>query len=309
MSDRLAAEADTLARPPAFRATGKSDQSHPMVEAKRSSRFVEYAIVYLSIIVLVVIVGCAALAPWVSPYDPNAIALTNILKPPSAQHWFGTDQLGRDILSRTIWGARVSLVIALCAVLVAGAVGSAIGVAAGYLGGWFDRFFMWLADVQFSLPAIILALVLAGVVGQGFLTLVIIFSLSSWGRFARVVRSEALSLSKRDFTLLARLAGASPPRIMLTHILPNILNTFIVLVTLDIGLIIIFEATLSFLGLGVQPPDASWGTMMADGRGYLAQAWWITVLPGLALTATILCCNLLGDALRDKLSPTMQRKW
>ncbi len=251
-----------------------------------------------------------ALAPqWFSPYDPNAISLSDILKPPSAAHWFGTDQLGRDLLSRVIWGSRISLYVAFCAVLIAGIFGSLFGIAAGFLGGWVDAVAMRLADIQLALPAVILALVLVGAIGFSVFNLVIVLSLANWARFARVTRSEALSLRSRDFVLLARLAGASRFRVMFAHIVPNVVNTFIVLATLDIGTIIILEATLSFLGLGVQPPTPSWGAMIADGRGYLETAWWICGIPGMVLMVTVLLANQLGDALRDRLSPTMSRGW
>ncbi len=244
-----------------------------------------------------------------APYDPSAISLSSTLKPPSAEHWFGTDQLGRDLLSRVIYGSRVSLFVAFCAVLLAGVGGGLFGVAAGYLGGVVDSVAMRLADIQLALPAVILALVLVGAIGFSMFNLIVVLSLANWARFARVTRSEALSLRQRDFVLLARLAGASRLRIMLRHIVPNVINTFIVLATLDIGIIIILEATLSFLGLGVQPPTPSWGAMIADGRGYLETAWWICAFPGLVLMSAVLAANLLGDALRDRLSPTLIRAW
>jgi peptide/nickel transport system permease protein len=213
------------------------------------------------------------------------------------------------VLSRVIWGARVSLLIALSAVVLAGAFGGLVGLVAGYAGGWIDIVAMRFADVQFSLPAVIMALVLVGTAGSSLLSLIVVLSLANWARFARVVRSEALALRNADFVLLARLAGASSTRIVLRHILPNVGNTFIVLATLDIGLIVILEATLSFLGLGVQPPDPSWGAMIADGRGYLDRAWWASILPGAVLMTTVLCFNQLGDALRDQLNPRLKSRW
>lgn len=289
--------------------TGIKDQSLPREGLARSRRWAGAAQLWVAVTLLTVIFGSAILAPFVAPFDPNAIALDKSLQPPSLEHWFGTDQLGRDVLSRVIWGGQVSLFIAGCAVVLAGVAGSLVGVAAGYFGGVVDRSVMWIADVQFSLPAVILALVLVGAVGPSFTNIIIVLSLANWARFARVLRSEALSLRTREFVLLARLGGASSLRIIAHHILPNVLNSFIVLATLDVGLIIILEATLSFLGLGVQPPDPSWGTMLADGRGYLERAWWISVLPGCALMATVLSGNLLGDALRDRLNPTMRGRW
>jgi peptide/nickel transport system permease protein len=291
------------------RRTGVKDVTLPRASLGRTRAWSSRIQLGISIVLLVVIFGSAILAPYVAPYDPNAIALDQALKAPSAAHWFGTDQLGRDVLSRVIWGGQVSLFIAICAVFLAGFVGSAAGVIAGYYGGIVDAILMRFADVQFSLPAVVLALVLVGAVGPSMTNIIVVLSLANWARFARVIRSEALSLRSREFVLLAKLGGASSLRILTFHITPNILNTFIVLITLDVGLIIIFEATLSFLGLGVQPPDPSWGTMIADGRGYLEGAWWISILPGCALMASVLAGNLVGDALRDKLSPTLSEKW
>lgn len=261
-------------------------------------------------IVLAIVILVAALFPqWVAPYDPNAISLAKTLQGPSAEHWFGTDQLGRDILSRVIWGSQVSMLIALSAVALAGIGGGLFGIAAGFMGGVVDSIAMRLVDIQLALPAVILALVLVGAVGFSIFNLIIILSLAHWARFARVTRSEALSLKQRDFVLLAQLAGASRFRIIMRHISPNVVSTFIVLATLDVGIVIILEASLSFLGLGVQPPTASWGSMIADGRGYLETAWWICAFPGLVLMAAVLSANLLGDALRDWFNPTMSRAW
>lgn len=288
---------------------GIKDQSLPKGRLGRSRNWAHRAQIALSVILLALIVGSAALAPFVAPHDPNAIALGETLQPPSATHWFGTDQLGRDVLSRVIWGGRISLFIALCAVMLAGVVGGIIGVAAGYFGGLLDSVVMRCADVQFSLPAVILALVLVGAVGPSLTNLIIVLSLANWARFARMIRGEALALRARDFVLLAKLGGASDLRVIAHHILPNVLSTFIVLATLDVGLVIVLEATLSFLGLGVRPPDPSWGTMIADGRNYLEGAWWISILPGCTLMATVLAGNLLGDALRDRLNPTLVGRW
>ena len=263
----------------------------------------------LALILATAILVMALFPQWVAPFDPNAISLAKTLQGPSTEHWFGTDQLGRDILSRVIWGSQVSLLIAFSAVALAGIGGGLFGIAAGFMGGVVDSIAMRLVDIQLALPAVILALVLVGAVGFSIFNLIIILSLAHWARFARVTRSEALSLKQRDFVLLARLAGASRFRIIMKHISPNVVSTFIVLATLDIGIVIILEASLSFLGLGVQPPTASWGSMIADGRGYLETAWWICAFPGFVLMAAVLSANLLGDALRDWFNPTMSRAW
>lgn len=294
---------------PVLRPTGAKDRSVATHGGERSGRWLGRLQVSVAIVLLTIVFGSALLAFLVAPYDPNEIALDKSLQAPTAAHWFGTDQLGRDVLSRVIWGGQVSLFIAACAVALAGTFGTFVGLVAGYMGGVVDRAVMWIADVQFSLPAVILALVLVGAVGPSFTNIIVVLSLANWARFARVIRSEALSLRSRDFVMLAKLGGASPIRIVAHHILPNVLGTFIVLATLDVGLIVILEATLSFLGLGVQPPDPSWGTMIADGRGYLEGAWWISVFPGLALMMTVLSGNLLGDTLRDRLNPSLRRRW
>ncbi len=252
----------------------------------------------LAVSILTIVVGGALLAPWVAPFDPNAMDLGASLQPPSVEHWFGTDQLGRDVFSRAIVGGRLSLLIALAVVTLAGSSGTLLGIVAGYRGGWIDGLIMRVADIQYALPPVILAMVMVGAIGPSTTNIVAVITLANWARFARVIRAEALSLRHRDFVLLARLAGASHLRVVLVHILPNVRNTLLVLLTLDLGLIIILEATLSFLGLGIQPPDPSWGTMIADGRGYLERAWWTSILPGCVLMLTVLAANLLGDSLR-----------
>jgi len=249
--------------------------------------------------ILVLVAGAALLAPAVAPFDPNGMDLAGALQPPSGEHWFGTDQLGRDVFSRAVYGGRLSLFIAVCAVAVAGMGGAVLGVLAGYRGGWIDDVIMRLGDIQYALPPVILAMVLVGVVGPSTTNIIAVIVLANWARFARVIRAEALTLKHRDFVLLARLSGASPGWVVLRHILPNVRSTLLVLLTLDIGLIIILEATLSFLGLGIQPPDPSWGGMIADGRGYLERAWWTSVAPGGVLLLTVLAANALGDGLRE----------
>lgn len=256
----------------------------------------------------IIFIGAIA-APLLAPYSPITMDIAHTFAPPSSQHWLGTDQLGRDVLSRVMWGGRVSLGIAAVAVALAAITGGLAGMMAGYRGGVVDAIIMRLAEIQFSLPAIILALVLAGAIGPGVVNLVAVLTLANWARFARVIRSEAVAVRTRDFVLVSRLAGASQWRVIMRHILPNVRSTFIVLATLDIGLIVILEATLSFLGLGVQPPIPSWGSMIADGRSFLDRGWWIVGAPGIVLMLTVLCSNLCGDRLRDKLNPSMAGRW
>lgn len=258
---------------------------------------------------LVIVIAVAILAPLIAPYEPNAINLRKAMLPPSWLHPFGTDRLGRDVLSRTMHGLQISMFIAFCAVLVSGTIGSILGLIAGYFRGWIDVLITRLADLQFALPAVVLSLALVGALGPGVLNLVVALSLYKWARFARIIRAETLSLREREFVLLARLSGASHFRVVFRHLLPNALNTFLVLLTLDFGVIIILEATLSFLGLGVQPPNPALGSLIADGRGQIGGAWWITLTPGLVLMLIVLAISLLGDRLRDRLSPTLSNRW
>ena len=225
----------------------------------------------------------------------------------SDKYFLGTDAFGRDILSRLIYGARVSLMVAVLALTVGGGVGLAVGIVAGYVGGAVDSVLMRLVDAAFTFPAILFALLLSVTMGQGLGTLVIAITLLLWASFARVIRGEVLSLRQRDFVALARVRGCSAPRIMLTHILPNVLNTFMVLVTLNIGVVIIAEATLSFLGAGIPPPTPTWGLMISEGRGRIADAWWVALIPGIAITLMVLSVNLFGDWLRDRLDPRLRQ--
>lgn len=251
---------------------------------------------YVALFVL--IVAASALAPWLTRIDPNAIDLSSTFHAPGLHHWFGTDQMGRDVFTRTLYGGRISLLIAFCAVLLAGFFGALAGLLSAYIGGRFDATLMRLVDAQYALPPVFLAMLIVGICGPSMTNIIVVVTLANWGRFARIIRAEALSLRERDFILLARLAGASPLHVALHHLLPNVRNTFVVLLTLDIGLVIFMEAALSFVGLGVQPPDPSWGGMIADGRNYLDTAWWLSALPGLVLIATVLCGNRIGESLQ-----------
>jgi peptide/nickel transport system permease protein len=248
--------------------------------------------------VLAAIIAGSAFAPWLSSVDPNAIDLSATFQAPVWHHWFGTDQMGRDVFTRTLFGGRISLSIAFCAVLLAGFFGALAGLLSAYLGGRFDATLMRVVDAQYALPPVFLAMLIVGICGPSMTNIVIVVTLANWGRFARIIRAEALSLRERDFILIAKLAGATPLHVVLRHLLPNVRNTFVVLLTLDIGLVIFMEAALSFVGLGVQPPDPSWGGMIAEGRNYLDTAWWLSALPGLVLIATVLSSNRIGESLQ-----------
>ncbi len=268
---------------------------------------------WVPIFVIAVMVSMALFAPLLAPYSPIDQTLRDKLVPPfwadggSTQYLLGTDAFGRDMLSRLIYGARVSLIVALLALTAGGGVGLVIGIVAGYLGGAIDSLLMRLVDAAFTFPAILFALLLAVTMGQGLGTLVIAISLLLWASFARVIRGEVLALKQRDFVALAKVRGCSPLRVMLTHILPNVLNTFMVLVTLNIGVVIIAEASLSFLGAGIPPPTPTWGLMVSEGRGRIASAWWVSLIPGFAITLLVLSVNLFGDWLRDRLDPRLRQ--
>jgi peptide/nickel transport system permease protein len=268
---------------------------------------------WLPILVIAGMVGMAVFAPLIAPYSPIDQNLRDKLIPPfwvedgSMQYILGTDPFGRDILSRLIYGARVSLIVAALALTAGGGIGLVIGIVAGYFGGIVDSALMRLVDAAFTFPAILFALLLAVTMGQGLGTLVAAISLLLWASFARVIRGEVLSLKQRDFIALAKVRGCSSARIMLTHILPNVLNTFMVLMTLNIGVVIIAEASLSFLGAGIPPPTPTWGLMVSDGRGRIAEAWWVSLIPGLAITLLVLSVNHFGDWLRDRLDPRLRQ--
>jgi peptide/nickel transport system permease protein len=254
-----------------------------------------------------------ALVTFVAPYDPNAQDITLKNRPPmlspggSAAHVLGTDQLGRDLFSRLTFGSRVTMAIGLSAVLVAVVVGSLAGLIAGYAGGWSDNLVMRLADIQFAFPSILLAIAVIGVLGVGMGNLIIVLALTGWVQYARVMRAQVLSLREKEYVEAARTLGAQASRIMLRHILPNSLTAIVVVATLQFAQVIITEAALSFLGLGVPLDTPSWGGMLNDGQSYLGSAWWVATLPGVAISLTVLAVNLMGDWLGDLLNPRLRR--
>ena len=259
-------------------------------------------------ILLVLLVFPALTAEWLAPHDPTLGVFSDRRQPPiffggTWEYPLGTDRMGRDILSRIMYGARVSLSISLVGIFVGGLIGVSLGMLAGYFRGWIDTIVMRLVEISLALPAILLALVLAAATGPSFQTIIIVVAFVLWALYARQVRGEVLSIRERDFVARARVAGASEFRIMVRHILPNVANTVIVLATLQVGSVIVLEATLSFLGLGIPRPTPAWGLMVADGRQLIVSAWWISFFPGLAITLTVFSLNLLGDWLRDRMDP------
>ena len=261
-------------------------------------------LVVVGLAVLVVVVALALAAPLVAAADPTVQQLEQKLRPPlNASHPLGTDQLGRDVLARMLFGTRVSLVVAVLAVLVSGSVGIGLGVVAGFYSGRADAAIMRLVDVQLSMPVTLVAIAIIAVAGTSLLNLVLVLGLSQWPLYARVVRGEALALRGREFLVAARALGASSGWIILRHVLPNTLSSIVVVSTLGVASVVVFEAGLSFLGLGVQPPQPSLGGMLSEGREYLATAWWLGVFPGLLIMLLVLGINLLGDGLRDALDP------
>ncbi len=268
----------------------------------------------IPVLILLFIAFVAIFAEVLAPHDPQIGSLARRFKPPfwmeggSLVYPLGTDHVGRDVLSRLIFGARVSMVVGITAVLVAGGIGTLLGILSGYLGGWADQVVMRVTDTWLALPALTFAIFLAAIVGPSELNIILILGLVYWTRYARVIRGEVLSLKQREFVRLAVVAGCSKSLIMRRHILPNVINSAVVLATLMLGVVIVTEASLSFLGVGVPPPKPAWGLMMADGKkGLMVGYWWLTVFPGVCIMLMVLSANLLGDWLRVKLDPQLRQ--
>ena len=273
------------------------------------TRLRRYPILPIAVILGFLVIP-ALFAGQLAPHDPSAGALSTRLTPPfwveggSTEHLLGTDRLGRDIFSRILHGARVSLLVSMTAILLSGVVGTALGLLAGYFGGRTDILVMRLVDASLAIPGVLLALVLVAALGTANIgSLIIVIGVLLWARYARQVRGESLAVKQLDFVARARVAGASHFRIIMRHILPNVLNSLVVLGTLQVGYVILLESSLSFLGVGVPPPTPAWGLMVADGRTLVVSAWWVSFFPGLAILITVLSLNLLGDWLRDRLDP------
>lgn len=253
--------------------------------------------------VVLLLLLVAAFAPWIAPYPPDLQDLSQRLQPPSASHLFGTDQLGRDIFSRVVHGSRITLVIVLLAAVTVAPLGLTIGVVSGYAGGTTDRILMRLTDVFMAFPRLVLALALVAALGPGIENAIIAIAATAWPPYARLARAETLTLRGRDFIAAARLQGASHARIIVHHIMPLTLSSVLARLTLDLAGMILIAAGLGFLGLGAQPPAPEWGAMVASGREYLTQQWWVATMPGAAIFIVSLAFNLIGDGLRDVLDP------
>lgn len=254
-------------------------------------------------IIIVCVFLLAMLAPIISPYDPDNINVKAILLGPSTSHWMGTDGLGRDVLSRMLHGGRISLLVGLVAVGISTAIGILLGALAGYYRGWVDSFIMRLVDVMLSIPSFFLILAVIAFLTPSIINIMVVIGLTSWMGVTRLVRAEFLSLSEREFVLASRTLGAKDARLIFTHLLPNSLTPIIVSSVLGVAGAVLMESGLSFLGLGVQAPQASWGNILTDGKEYIQFAWWLSLFPGLAILITVLGYNLLGEGLRDALDP------
>ena len=294
--------------------TPASAESVAPVARKRRRNFLRpggYPALPIAILMITLIIP-ALFSQWLAPYGPEATNLRARLQPPvffggDWSHPFGTDRLGRDILSRTMHGAWYALSISVVGIFVGVVIGSSLGLIAGYFRGWWDTIIMRLVDISLALPAMLLALALAALSGPSFQSVIIVVAFVLWAYFARQVRAEVLGLRERDFVARAVVAGSSHLAILRRHILPNVVNTIVVLATLQVGIVITLEASLSFLGIGIPRPIPTWGLMVADGRQLLTSAWWVSFFPGLAILLTVLSVNLFGDWLREKIDPKSRK--
>ncbi len=272
------------------------------IVAKRFSKN-KLSLIGLCLVFMLLVV--ALFAPLLSPYDPTKIDVHNMLSPPSKSHIFGTDELGRDVLARMMWGSRVSLQVGFVAVGIAILIGIIVGALAGYYGGWIDSLLMRFVDIMLTIPTLFLILAVIAIVEPGIGVIMVVIGLTSWMGISRLVRAEFLSLKERDFVLSAKALGASDARIIFRHVLPNALAPVFVTATFRIAGAILLESGLSFLGLGVQPPTPSWGNILTSGKDYIEVAWWLSLYPGIAILISALSYNLVGEGLRDALDPRL----
>ena len=292
--------------------TAQSAAAH-VSNLSRGARIVRTLTFVLPVVVMALLVLTSIFAPVLAPHDPVETDNLERRVPPafldggSSEHLLGTDKLGRDVLSRLIYGGRVSLSVSLLVIVITASLGTILGITAGYLGGRTEGFVMRVTDVALAFPGLLIMMLLAVGLGPGFVTVVVALSALGWAGYARLIRGEALKLRSSDFVAQARIIGASPLRIMLRHIFPNVVNSLIIIMTLQVGMIILAESALSFLGIGIPAPTPSWGSMVSDGRGDLDTAWWISLFPGICIGLVVLSGNSLGDWLRDKLDPRLRQ--
>lgn len=272
-------------------------------QSRKVRAFAENRLNLVGLALVSLLVFCAIFGPYLTPYSPVEAHLMNRLQPPTLAHPMGTDQLGRDILTRILYGARISLGIAVSVVSITLVIGTTVGVIAGYAGGWTDEALMRFVDILIAFPGILLALVIAGVLGPSLINIMIALAIVGWTGYTRIIRGSVLSVRKQEYIKAAQLMDVSRPRLLLRHIVPNVITPVVVLATMDMAYVILGTAGLSFLGLGAQPPTPEWGTMLAAGRKYIGTAWWVVTFPGLAIMITVFGFNLLGDGLRDVLDP------
>ena len=264
---------------------------------------------WIPIVILAILLVCSALAPQLSPHDPNDKDIINSRIPPgqNSEYLLGTDILGRDMLSRMIFGARTTVYISLVALATGAIVGTVLGLISGYLGGVIGAVIMRIADAVMGFPTILVALVIVVLLGQGTENIIIAVAVTVWARFARMIRGDTLSIRERDYVILAKIAGVSPPVVIIRHVFPNVVNTLMVLTSIQVGQVILLEASLSFLGLGLAPGSPAWGIMVAEGRNVILDMWWLALFPGVAITVVVMAFNFLGDWLRDYLDPKLRR--
>lgn len=275
-------------------------------------RFLRSHLAALGLAIIAIVVFAALAGPWITPFDPDMQDILTRLKPPLFQgmdgmHLLGTEALGRDIFSRLIAGAKISLLVGVASVTLSGLIGVTFGLVAGYEDRYAGRALMALTDIQLAIPFLVLALAMVAVLGPSLWNLIMVLGLTNWVQYARVVRAECLVLREREYVQAARALGASTPRILIRHLLPNVMSSVIVISSLLVAKMILFESSLSFLGLGVPPETPTWGAMIAEGRNYIGNAWWVAAMPGLAIFITVIGINLVGDRLRDLLDPRLKQ--
>ncbi|GAA4134140.1 ABC transporter permease [Aminobacter aganoensis] len=275
-------------------------------------RYLDSRLATFGLALVLIVVFAALFGHWLMPFDPEAQDIMQRLKPPlwrgeGGLHLFGTDALGRDIFSRLIAGARVSLLVGVASVIISGTIGVTLGLIAGYEDRYAGRILMAITDIQLAIPFLVLALAMAAVVGPSLWNIVVILGLTNWVQYARVVRAESLVLREREFIQAAQTMGISVPMILMRHLLPNVMSSVIVISSLLVAKMILFESSLSFLGLGVPPEMPTWGTMISEGRNYVGNAWWVATVPGFAIFFTVVGINLSGDRLRDLLDPRLRQ--